>query len=141
MPRVNEPSELTDFPEVLEQYAPFGPYRAVISRVVDGDTLYCLLDLGFNTYSYQSIRVRGIDTPEIYSGSQEERTRGQGAVRHLTGIIAHHGSHILLYSEKWPQTFGRYVASVWFPDPDGEVPKDLGDMMVDAGHAVRSEPP
>ena len=40
-------------------------YNAEVTRVVDGDTVDALVDLGFNTYSKQRIRLYGINTPEI----------------------------------------------------------------------------
>ncbi|HDZ02496.1 MAG TPA: DUF1016 family protein [Nitrospirae bacterium] len=40
-------------------------YRAYLDYVIDGDTVVLYVDLGFNTYSRQKLRLRGIDTPEI----------------------------------------------------------------------------
>ncbi len=40
-------------------------YRAYLDYVIDGDTIVVNVDLGFNTYSRQKLRLRGIDTPEI----------------------------------------------------------------------------
>ena len=34
-------------------------------RVVDGDTVRCTIDLGYNNYSKHSIRLIGIDTMEL----------------------------------------------------------------------------
>lgn len=35
-----------------------------VHRVIDGDTLECLIDLGFGVYKNITIRLNGIDTPE-----------------------------------------------------------------------------
>ncbi len=35
--------------------------------MIDGDTIVFYVDLGFDTYSRQKLRLRGIDTPEIPS--------------------------------------------------------------------------
>jgi len=39
-------------------------YQAKLIRVVDGDTVDAEIDLGFNIYIRERIRLMGIDTPE-----------------------------------------------------------------------------
>ena len=40
-------------------------YKAIITRVIDGDTVDCNIDLGFSVILFkQRIRLFGIDTPE-----------------------------------------------------------------------------
>lgn len=53
-------------------------YRARPTRVVDGDTIDMLVDLGFNVHTRQRIRLMGVDTHEIYgvSHDSEEYQRG-----------------------------------------------------------------
>lgn len=41
-------------------------------RVVDGDTYYLEVDMGFNVKTTQSFRLRGVDTPETYRPKSEE---------------------------------------------------------------------
>ena len=40
-------------------------YKAFVVDVIDGDTLWLELNLGFNTWSLQKIRLRGINTAGI----------------------------------------------------------------------------
>ncbi|MFC1646032.1 DUF1016 N-terminal domain-containing protein [Candidatus Omnitrophota bacterium] len=40
-------------------------YKALVERVVDGDTIWLNIDLGFDCWIREKIRLRGIDTPEI----------------------------------------------------------------------------
>ena len=40
-------------------------YKALVERVVDGDTAWLNIDLGFSCWSRQKIRLRGIDAPEL----------------------------------------------------------------------------
>lgn len=44
-------------------------YRAILKRVIDGDTLLVHIDMGFRTWISQTIRLRGIDTPEVTSAA------------------------------------------------------------------------
>lgn len=40
-------------------------YKALVEKVVDGDTLWLNIDVGFSCWSRQKVRFRGIDAPEI----------------------------------------------------------------------------
>ncbi len=40
-------------------------YRATLERVVDGDTVDIVIDLGFSTFRKERIRLYGVDAPEI----------------------------------------------------------------------------
>lgn len=122
------PVEFRDFPEWLEQLAPWGPYRAVIRQWIDGDTCDVLTSLGFNTYGYETIRLRDIDTPEI----NRLATRDAGlAAKAFVEELAPPGTPVVIETHKDASSFGRYVADVSLPDG-----RDLGVELVHAGHAV-----
>jgi micrococcal nuclease len=40
-------------------------YQATLERVVDGDTVDVVIDLGFSTFRRERIRLYGVDAPEI----------------------------------------------------------------------------
>ena len=40
-------------------------YQATLDRVVDGDTVDIVIDMGFSTFRKERIRLYGIDAPEI----------------------------------------------------------------------------
>jgi micrococcal nuclease len=42
-------------------------YQAKIVEVIDGDTFDLMIDLGFNTFTHQRMRLYGIDAPEMRS--------------------------------------------------------------------------
>jgi micrococcal nuclease len=50
-----------------------------VCRVVDGDTVDVVIDLGFHVSTKQRIRLKGLDTPEIIFANAEERQRGEAA--------------------------------------------------------------
>ena len=39
-------------------------YSSTLVKIVDGDTVDVLIDLGFNTTKKERVRLLGIDTPE-----------------------------------------------------------------------------
>ena len=126
-----KPSHFEDWPASINPG--FGPFRAVVQRVTDGDTLDVIVDTAFNSYRYLTIRVMGIDAPEMFGGSVEERERGRAAKAYLIGI-APVGARCLLRTDRDRQTFGRYVGSLLLADG-----KDVASEMVRAEHAVFSE--
>jgi micrococcal nuclease len=118
-----------------------GMYRAVARYVVDGDTLDCLVDLGFMVYAYATVRVAGVDAPEVYHpSSPEERERGMRAKALVEGLLPP-GRPVLLATAKDATTFGRYVAAVWYDlEPGPERWSLLADALLRAGLAEASGP-
>ena len=47
-----------------------------INRVVDGDTIDVTIDLGFDLYKKERVRVAGVDTPEKRTRDLEEKALG-----------------------------------------------------------------
>ena len=50
-----------------------------INRVVDGDTIDVTIDLGFDSYKKERVRVAGVDTPEKRTRDLEEKALGLDA--------------------------------------------------------------
>jgi len=97
---------------------------------VDGDTIVVHLDLGLRVYTEVSLRIAGINAPEINSGDAASRARGMAA----RDFLAHYeGWPVVLRTYKDKQSFNRYVADVYVRDTG----VSLADLMVEAGHAVR----
>ena len=51
-------------------------YNAKLDRVVDGDTVDALVDLGFDTWKKVRIRMQGMNAPESRTRDLEEKARG-----------------------------------------------------------------
>jgi len=50
-----------------------------INRVLDGDTIDVTIDLGFDLYKKERVRVAGVDTPEKRTRDLEEKALGLDA--------------------------------------------------------------
>ena len=50
-----------------------------INRVVDGDTIDVTIDLGFDLYKKERVRIAGVDTPEKRTRDKEEKALGLDA--------------------------------------------------------------
>ena len=52
-------------------------FRVVeINRVLDGDTIDVTIDLGFDLFKKERVRVAGVDTPEKRTRDLEEKALG-----------------------------------------------------------------
>ena len=51
-----------------------------IVKVVDGDTIDVLIDLGFDLYKKERVRIAGVDTPEKRTRDLEEKALGLDAL-------------------------------------------------------------
>jgi len=102
-------------------------YRARAVRVIDGDTIRMEIDLGLSIRAEHSIRVRGINTPELFSG--DDRARGRQATDDTEAWIAssNMGARwpFLIRTFKDTQTFNRYVADVY----DAHTGESLADYL------------
>jgi micrococcal nuclease len=102
-------------------------YRATVLRVVDGDTIDCRADLGFDVGMDMRLRLAGIDAPEMSTEA------GKAASRWLADKL-HAGTEIIIKTQKdRREKFGRYLAEVFLPGDAISV----NQAMVDAGMAKR----
>ena len=107
-------------------------YQATVEKVVDGDTLRVIVDLGFNTRTRQYLRLRGVDCPEL--ATEEGKQASTFVKSRLRGA-----DQILLTSSR-SDKYDRYLADVYFTDREGgEI--FLNNLLLEKGLAVRSRTP
>ena len=85
-------------------------YKALIERVVDGDTIWVNIDCGFDIWIRQKLRLRAIDTPEL--DTIKGREAKEFVEAHLKEVafvvIKTHGS----------DKYDRYLADIFYPPPE-----------------------
>lgn len=101
----------------------YGPYKGVVEKVHDGDTIYVALDLGFDLTVHTRVRVFGINAPEL---STEAGKLSRDYAAHLLPV----GSAVTVVSYGWDKYGGRIDGSILSPDGD------FATHMVEDGHAV-----
>jgi len=90
-------------------------YDCKIVRVVDGDTVYVDIDLGFNHWIHgELIRLYGVDTPERRSRSAIEKKAGLLAKGFVMQMLHVGGTYKLTTREKGK--FGRYLGVIMLSD-------------------------
>ena len=102
-----------------------------VTKIVDGDTIDVLLDMGFDILYQQRVRLFGIDTPESRTRDKEEKKYGLLSKYFLKAELSL-GKKITVKTYKGDETgkFGRILGDIWI---DG---KSVNQKMCDKGYAV-----
>ena len=106
-------------------------YSCKVERVVDGDTVDVVLDLGFDILYKSRVRLYGIDTPESRTRNLDEKARGKLATAFLKEAVDC-GKQIVIQTNLKDSRgkFGRVLGEVII---DGV---NINVKMVDENHAV-----
>ena len=107
-----------------------------INRVLDGDTIDVTIDLGFDLYKKERVRVAGVDTPEKRTRNLEEKALGIDATEWLKEKLqkAVAGDDDLLIRTELVGGTGKYGRLLgWLYIGDGDV--SLNEQMIEEGYA------
>ncbi len=112
-------------------------YKAQVDRVVDGDTMDLVIDLGFKITTFQRIRLRGINTPETYNVKKdsEEYKKGMEAKNYVIARLNENNMEVIVETDKDVGKFGRYIGIIRLADKE----QTLNDELVEKGLAVYAE--
>ena len=91
-------------------------YACTVEKVVDGDTIDVVLDLGFDILYKSRVRLFGIDTPESRTRNKDEKARGKMASAFLKEAIED-GEKVVIQTK--------------LKDSRGKFGRVLGDVVVD----------
>tara|TARA_R100001460_G_scaffold64669_2_gene104946 strand:+ start:1125 stop:1547 length:423 start_codon:yes stop_codon:yes gene_type:complete len=105
-------------------------YKCNVTRVVDGDTVDCEIDLGFDIVYKSRVRLYGIDTPESRTSNKDEKARGKLAAKFLSDNILHADKLVVQTKLDKKGKFGRVLGVIVADDVD------LNQALVDNYHAV-----
>ena len=107
-----------------------------INRVVDGDTIDVTIDLGFDLYKKERVRVAGVDTPEKRTRDKEEKALGIDATNWLKEKLEStlRGDSELSVRTELVGGVGKYGRLLgWLYIGDSEL--SLNEQMIDEGYA------
>ena len=108
-----------------------------IVKVLDGDTIDVLIDLGFDLFKKERVRIAGGDTPEKRTRDLEEKALGIDATnwlkKKLEDTIAGDGDELTIRTELVGGTgkYGRLLG--WLYVGDDTV--SLNEQMITEGYA------
>ena len=104
-------------------------YQAELTRVVDGDTLDCIIDIGFSIFVKKRVRLYGIDTFESRTRDLEEKAKGLAAKARLRELIKENGNHFTLVSYELGK-YGRVLGEIILDDD-----RNVNDILIEEKHA------
>ena len=106
-------------------------YKARVDKVVDGDTIDLTIDLGFDTYTKQRVRLFGVDCPETRTRNTEEKKAGLKAKDFVWRTID--GKDVTVTTNEKGK-FGRYLATIIYEDDTVEI--NINKALIELGLAV-----
>ncbi len=113
-------------------------YNATCTRVVDGDTVDAMIDLGFGVHVKKRIRLAGINAPESRTRDKQEKILGLAAKDRLIAMMNGADNFFELESQELGR-YGRVLGRLHISKLDG---KDVitkicvNDSLVNEGYAV-----
>ena len=116
-------------------------YKAIVDRVVDGDTIKCTIDLGFSTWKKVTVRMEGINTPESRTRDLEEKKLGLAAKDRLIEMLEYNDNKCVLKVSGLGK-FGRALATVYVSTLSSLVENsslteiNINQQLIEEGHAV-----
>jgi endonuclease YncB( thermonuclease family) len=126
---------------------PIYQYAAEVTKIVDGDTFYFKIDVGFgwthgNDKMPAKVRLADYDTRELSDDDDEKRAKALEAKKYVEKALLNPdgtSKNLIVITRKTKsgkeyQTFGRWVAEVFYQDSFGTW-LNLGKTLFEEGLA------
>ena len=101
-------------------------YKAVVEEIIDGDTIWLNIDLGFGMFTRQKVRFRGINAGTLVSES------GKKAFRYISNRLS--SCPFILVKSYWRDKFNRYLVDIFYNNSVQKV-----EELVEAGAFLNQE--
>ena len=112
-------------------------YKAKLIRVVDGDTVDVMVDLGFDIWVKKRLRLFGIDAYESRTRDKKEKKKGLAAKARLKQVLE--GEEEFTLVSHGVGKYGRCLAVIYiiknYIRSDKYHGKNINKMLVEEGHA------
>ena len=111
-------------------------YRGKLERVVDGDTIDALIDVGFDIWVRKRIRYKGLDAWESRTRDLEEKKLGLAAKarnKDLLENVSVKPGYFRLKSYGVGK-YGRVLGEIFIMDSNG-VQMNINNTLIQEGHA------
>jgi len=107
-----------------------------INRVLDGDTIDVTIDLGFDLFKKERVRIAGVDTPEKRTRNLEEKALGIDATEWLKGQLTNtiKGDDELVIRTELVGGVGKYGRLLgWLYNGESDI--SINEQMITEGYA------
>ena len=106
-------------------------YRGKLERVVDGDTIDALIDLGFDTWVKKRIRFMGVDTWESRTRDLDEKKLGLAAKAYTKDMLENSDEGKFSLISHGTGKYGRVLGEIYVKGHE----KSLNELLKENGHA------
>jgi len=112
-------------------------YKAVVTKVYDGDTITVDIELGFGVYlNKQKLRLAYINTPEVRG---EERPAGLISRDRVRELVLEQNVIVKTYKDSKGK-YGRWIAEVFYEaNPNEGYTTCLNQQLLNEGLAIKYE--
>ena len=104
-----------------------------VDRVVDGDTVDLIIDLGFSIFTNQRIRIADINTPELRGGTDETKNKARIAKARVEELLSTGDIYIKTKKDKTGK-YGRYLGYIYVSKDNTDI--NVGEVLLNEGLAV-----
>ena len=111
-------------------------YRGKLDRVVDGDTIDALIDVGFDIWLKKRVRFQGIDAWESRTRNLEEKAKGLEAKARLIELldkVSNKPGYFRIRSHGLGK-YGRLLGEIFIMDKDDNQ-ISINEQLIEEGHA------
>ena len=106
-------------------------YRGKLDRVIDGDTIDAMIDVGFDIWVKKRIRYIGIDTWESRTRDLEEKKLGLAAKAYVKDLLENSDEGKFSIISHGTGKYGRVLGELYVKGHDLSV----NDLLKENGHA------
>ena len=111
-------------------------YGATVNKVIDGDTIELMVDLGFNIHTKIRVRLYGINTPESRTKDLAEKELGLKAKKFTEDWFTNHKWVFVNTIPDKNDKYGRILARIFSSDKiDDPTTACLNMDMIQSGNA------
>ena len=106
-------------------------YNCLLLKWIDGDTCKVTVDMGFRISYTDSVRIWGINAPELRSPLPPVAEAAKKALAYARKIAPEGEKYRIRSYKSGEEKYGRWLASIKLKGG-----KDFGEEMIAAGHAI-----
>ena len=106
-------------------------YKVALDRVVDGDTIDVVIDLGFDVWVKNRIRFMGVDTWESRTRNLEEKKKGLAAKAYVKDLLENSDNGKFSIISHGKGKYGRVLGEIFVKGHE----KSVNELLKENGHA------
>jgi len=106
-------------------------YRAKVERVVDGDTVDLILDLGFDIHYSCRVRLLGVNAPESRTKDLQEKEKGLAAKAYVKDLLENSDEGKFSIISHGKGKYGRVLGEIFVKGHE----QSVNELLKENGHA------